>query len=555
MPDTRRVYSELRDLFATNEYQSISPQDVRDGFRSVLGSFPTSASEDASINLTLDNVFVEVSVNSEVFLPEPNANDGVGGNFQGKFYIIRNSGSAGVEVLLKVTSGGLISGRETVYIPSEATVMCISNGTEWVIFGGSTYLLDSEDSFKMRTLGENKIFFQVSPQESFQNKSNVNLGFGAGRKGYESPELSASYNTNAGIMANSLGEGDFNATLGFNALSTNTSADETLVAGSFGGPTSGVSLKSVYLGTYAGQNETDNVQVFIVDTFVRDADKCILESLMYGKFAEDVTDQFLRLNVSELLLKNPSGVTSLAFTNGAKLQETVGGDLNVVLPLNKSFSIGTSAEDYFEVDSEDEVLRVNTSIYLKNQTGNVTPSNSNYGALFARNGIMKYRTTSEEFSVGQPYVETVDMNEADEEILLADRAFYYTVIPKETVLVSKCAVFVSTATGTPTGFRTALYDMDGYSVSGILTSASDNSVGSVEGVLEITLDEPIKLLRNNTYKVAIAGTLGGTSKLLKKSSFENDNINSYAIHSGEFFGDYESLSTSATSERICIRIY
>ena len=83
MADTIRALSALQALFADNTSRAISEQDLRDGFQSAIGVFPTLA-KTASYTLTDDDVFIPVDATAgAVVLTLPAATS----TRAGKFYI------------------------------------------------------------------------------------------------------------------------------------------------------------------------------------------------------------------------------------------------------------------------------------------------------------------------------------------------------------------------------------------------------------------------------------------------------------------------------------
>ena len=136
MADTKRNYTGLSAIFPDNTNQSITPQDLRDGFKSVTGSYLLSAYSTNS-TLSQDDVFIDANTDGGNFtlsLPAPSGDDGSGGTFKSKFYYFHNSGSN----LLTVSATGLgntISGGTNVTIGTGSGMGIISNGvSDWRVF-------------------------------------------------------------------------------------------------------------------------------------------------------------------------------------------------------------------------------------------------------------------------------------------------------------------------------------------------------------------------------------------------------------------------------------
>ena len=139
MSDTKRNYTGLSSIFPDNTNQEITPQDLRDGFKSVTGSFLLS-SYSTNSTLTQDDVFIDANTNGGDFtlsLPAPSADDGSGGTFKSKFYFLHNSGSN----VLTISANGLgntVGSETNLSIGTRSGVGIISNGaSDWIIFESS----------------------------------------------------------------------------------------------------------------------------------------------------------------------------------------------------------------------------------------------------------------------------------------------------------------------------------------------------------------------------------------------------------------------------------
>lgn len=124
MADIKRNLSDLQLLYADNTTAEISPNDLRDGFKSLYGNHFTTSAND-NLTLTYDDIFVTVqstSADISLQLPLANDSDGTGSTYKGKYYIINNNSPNNVT---------LTSGYSATLLPNN-TVTLISTGIEWI---------------------------------------------------------------------------------------------------------------------------------------------------------------------------------------------------------------------------------------------------------------------------------------------------------------------------------------------------------------------------------------------------------------------------------------
>lgn len=126
MADIKKKLSELQTLYADNTTGDISPNDLRDGFKSVVGSlYITSA--DSNFTLTADDIYADIdttSGNVTVTIPNANASDGSGDTYKHKYFILNNTGTN--DVILTSGFSHTLSQNQAVSI--------ISNGQDWKIY-------------------------------------------------------------------------------------------------------------------------------------------------------------------------------------------------------------------------------------------------------------------------------------------------------------------------------------------------------------------------------------------------------------------------------------
>jgi len=129
MTDTITSVSGLQTLFADNEVQAISPQDLRDFLVSAIGVMPPGTMS-ASGTLTDDQCFVDVTcgtVNVQVTLPGTATARG------GKFFVLRKAdGSAGGTL---TANGVNINGSATKAITTQySAIVLIKTTASWAAF-------------------------------------------------------------------------------------------------------------------------------------------------------------------------------------------------------------------------------------------------------------------------------------------------------------------------------------------------------------------------------------------------------------------------------------
>jgi hypothetical protein len=163
MSDTKRNYTGLSSIFPDNTNQEITPQDLRDGFKSVTGSFLLS-SYSTNSTLTQDDVFIDANTNGGDFtlsLPAPSADDGSGGTFKSKFYFLHNSGSN----VLTISANGLgntVGSETNLSIGTRSGVGIISNGvSDWIIFESSDVQKESNWDSTYTTVNTNSATWQT----------------------------------------------------------------------------------------------------------------------------------------------------------------------------------------------------------------------------------------------------------------------------------------------------------------------------------------------------------------------------------------------------------
>ena len=133
MTDAIRTLTALQTLYADNEVQAISPQDLRDGFYSSLGALPYGTLT-ASGTLTDDQCVVSVTAGTvEVTVHLPSALT----TRAGKLYVLRKS-DAGAGGTLTVNPSGTetVNTAATKSITTQYSAMGVINtgGLDWVGF-------------------------------------------------------------------------------------------------------------------------------------------------------------------------------------------------------------------------------------------------------------------------------------------------------------------------------------------------------------------------------------------------------------------------------------
>ena len=129
MADIKKSLSSLQALYADNTTSEISPNDLRDGFKTVIGSMNVYAT---STNYTADadDIVIEVDTSSgdvTITIPGANVSDGSGDTFNQKIFYIINTGANDV----------ILSGGATNTVAANSTLGIISNGTSWLSINAS----------------------------------------------------------------------------------------------------------------------------------------------------------------------------------------------------------------------------------------------------------------------------------------------------------------------------------------------------------------------------------------------------------------------------------
>lgn len=124
MADNKRSLSELQALYADNNNGDISPNDLRDGIKTLYGNNYSTITT-ASYTLGANDTFVTInSISSAVTLTVPAANDsdGTGDTFRGKYFIIYNEGP----------NVSYLDGAYSQILQVGKFVTILSNGSNWI---------------------------------------------------------------------------------------------------------------------------------------------------------------------------------------------------------------------------------------------------------------------------------------------------------------------------------------------------------------------------------------------------------------------------------------
>ena len=129
MADIKKTLGQLQTLYADNTNAEISPNDLRDGFKTAIGSMNVYAT---STNYTADadDIVIEVDTSSgdvTITIPGANVSDGSGDTFNQKIFYIINTGANDV----------ILSGGATNTVAANSTLGIISNGTSWLSINAS----------------------------------------------------------------------------------------------------------------------------------------------------------------------------------------------------------------------------------------------------------------------------------------------------------------------------------------------------------------------------------------------------------------------------------
>lgn len=135
MSDIKRSLSNLQTLYADNITGEITPQDLRDGFKTVVGSYYTSASSESTINLSANEVYLSINTSASnivVNLPSASSSDGTGDTFKGKYYVVSNYSPTSANNVITLSADTLINnGSYTFNISANNTNTIISDGYTW----------------------------------------------------------------------------------------------------------------------------------------------------------------------------------------------------------------------------------------------------------------------------------------------------------------------------------------------------------------------------------------------------------------------------------------
>ena len=128
----KKSLSTLQELFADNNAGNISALDLRDGFKTALGS-QLVTTVTSNLQLSADDVVLDANTDSGSFtlqLPNVSGSDSSGDTFRSKFYTVINTGSN--SVTLSAQSAQLVLNASSVAITPGQTFTVISNGIEWL---------------------------------------------------------------------------------------------------------------------------------------------------------------------------------------------------------------------------------------------------------------------------------------------------------------------------------------------------------------------------------------------------------------------------------------
>jgi hypothetical protein len=159
MADIKKTLSELQAIYADNTNGDISPNDLRDGFKTVVGSMNLHTTS-ANYTATADDIVIEVDTSAgdvTVTIPGANDSDGTGDTYNQKVFYIINTDSNNV----------LLSGTSFTVQPNK-TLAIISNGTTWLELNKAgadvTTFLDLTDTTSAYT-GAARSLVQVTSAE------------------------------------------------------------------------------------------------------------------------------------------------------------------------------------------------------------------------------------------------------------------------------------------------------------------------------------------------------------------------------------------------------
>ena len=155
MADIKKTLSQLMTDYADNNAGAITPQLLRNGFNTVVGSMAVSAVT-SNYPATGDDIFLNVIPSgSDITVTLPNVL-----TFIEKYYIIKNSGTSNNVIV----AGSVDSATNYTLLPGQ--VLAIeSNGTTWVSYNKPTDLSSYATSASVSTLSadvQNKLYTSAS---------------------------------------------------------------------------------------------------------------------------------------------------------------------------------------------------------------------------------------------------------------------------------------------------------------------------------------------------------------------------------------------------------
>jgi hypothetical protein len=324
MADVKKQLNTLQSLYADNNTGDISPQDIRDGFKSVVGTYYLSATAGTSnVYLSANDVFVNLNTSAGAryaFLPSPSATDGSGDTFNGKFFIISNEEPEYAippfyAVTLSATDSSLINESTSYTLPSNKSVIVGSIGTKWVVLGTSNYVLTNRnDALYIRSNNTNYPAFKCSDGTT-SGFYNVLAGYRAGEATYISPSSAVSRNAVLGHEAAINLQGSDNVILGAYASNVMSMQNKSVVIGPYAG--SGVTVASActFIGYSTAVNETSSYDKLIIDNRERNIDSCSANSLIYATMGNAPAAQVFTINAGNVAINGGATYPTLRFFN------------------------------------------------------------------------------------------------------------------------------------------------------------------------------------------------------------------------------------------------
>lgn len=126
--------SQLLSAYADNNTGNITPHDLRDGFKSSIGSLPTDIIN-VNKSVGIDDVFLNVNTSANdiiITLPSANGNDGNGSTYKNKYYSFYNSGDNNIQII-----ASYINGTSSIIIPPNENITTLSDGSYWIPYNNS----------------------------------------------------------------------------------------------------------------------------------------------------------------------------------------------------------------------------------------------------------------------------------------------------------------------------------------------------------------------------------------------------------------------------------